>query len=894
MEGAAIILRFDAMGKEYSSITELLRKLDASADGLDNLEVQKRLKKFGHNALPQKNQMLLFKNIASQFSDSLVIILVIAGFLSWFLGDAKTAMVMFAVVLLNATIGFWQQYKTERILVALKNMLPPSARAVRNGKEVEILASEIVPGDLIIVQAGDAVPADGMLVEAYSFKVNESSLTGESNPQAKHSKADPHHPNSNLVFMGTTVLEGQAKYIVSHTGVNTEFGKIAEEAKSSDTDLSTLQKKLRKVGKTVSTIAVTVMLLMVAYQLIKNKLVDGNALTPNFIREVFLFGLALAAALVPEGLPATVSVALSIGAGRLAKKNAVVKKLSSVETLGGTEVICTDKTGTLTFGKMSVVSFWPMDSAEEIPFSKIDIYAYRELLNNWSTCQNVKVTDKGLSGDPNEIAIFEALTRKHVDPEKYEQRYKRIHEFSFTSIRKMMSVVVEDHEGYYIYAKGNPAVLLEKCNLNEKQSNEIIKRMDLMASRGIRVLAFAHRELIGFSSEKIGTAKQMEKEFVFDGLIGIQDDIRPEVPAAIQYCHKAGIRIIMITGDYKVTADATAKKLDLANSKGYRMISGEELYKMSDLQLRENLLHPCVFYQTDPRQKLRIVETLQNMGLTVAVTGDGVNDALALKKADIGVAMGNGGTDVAREAADMVLLDDNFASIVNAVLEGRIIWNNLKRFIYYVFASNAAEFMTALLGVAFGLPLPLLAVQVLSVDLGTDVLPSLALTADVEDKEYLTQQKTAQNQENLLGAGMLVRLLYVGIIMGGGAVLNFWMIYFSNPNSTHVYSQATTAAFATLVVCQVVNVFTIRGGFSSMKRAFSSNSYVVWSVMAEIGILLAVVYVPVIQNFLSTAPLSLKDWLYILMVGLLFLAVEQVRLSGKSESLKKITAGADV
>lgn len=876
-------MRVYVMEQNHQNIDEVMKKLKSSSSGLSIKEIHLRWQEYGKNILPQKNQFLLIKNIVSQFSDLLVIILIVAGVLSWLLGDTRTAIVMFCVVFLNALIGFWQQYKTERVLIALKNILPPLARVVRDGKELEIAASEIVPGDMLIVQAGDAVPADGMVFESYSFKTNESSLTGESNPQAKHSKYDPHHPNGQIVFMGTTAVEGQAKILVTSTGTNTEFGKIAMQAKSNDVDYSVLQKKLRKAGKTVSAIAVTVMILMIAYQLIRNRLVSQETITPNFVKELFLFGLALAAALVPEGLPATVSVALSIGAGRLAKKKAVVKKLSSVETLGGTQVICTDKTGTLTFGKMSVISLWPMDSPEEIVYSKADIFSFREMLNNWATCHNVKMTDKGLTGDPNEVAIFEAMLKKHVAPEKYDKRFKRIHEYSFTSIRKMMSVVVEDHEGFYIYSKGNPAILIEKCKLNTEDKTKIISRMDKMASRGIRVLAFAHRELYGFDPKNVESARKMESDLIFDGLIGIEDDIRPEVLPAIDYCHKAGIRIIMITGDYKVTAESTANKLNISNGDEYRMISGDELYSMNDLELRENLLHASVFYQTDPSQKLRIVSTLQNMGLVVAVTGDGINDALALKKADIGVAMGKSGTDVAREAADMVLLDDNFATIVNAVLEGRIIWNNLKRVVYYIFSSNAGEFMTALLGVVFGLPLPLLAVQVLSVDLGTDVLPSIALTGDVENKEFLTKQQTAQNKENLLGISMLFRLLYVGIIMGGGAVLNFWLIYFANPNDPANYAKATAAAFATLVVCQIVNIFTIRGGFSAIKySALAGNKYVILSVLGEIAILLAVVYLPSVQSFLSTGPLSFHNWLYIIIIGILFLAVEQLRLSGMS------------
>ncbi len=868
------------------SIDELFKKFSSSENGLSNKEAALRVKKYGLNALPKKNQMLLIKNIVSQFSDLLVIILVVAGVLSSLLGDSRTAVVMFAVVLLNASIGFWQQYKTERTLEALKNMLPPTARIVRNGIEKDTFASEIVSGDIVILQAGDSVPADGRVIEAYSLKINESALTGESDPQKKHADYDQHHPKSCLVFMGTTVLEGEAKILVTATGVRTEFGKIALEAKSTENDLSPLQKKLRQVGKTVSIIAVTVMVVMIVYQLIRNRVIDERAITPNFFREVFLFGLALAASLVPEGLPATVSVALSLGALRLAKKKAVVKKLSSVETLGGTQVICTDKTGTLTDGEMSLTSVWPLSSAEEIPLASFDIYGYRHMLINWATCHNVKVGEKGLIGNSNEVAIVEAITKKKIRFEEYEKKYDRVHEFSFNSERKMMSVLVEDEAGYYLYAKGSPSIILSKCKINQEQLQKVIQRADEMAGKGTRVLAFAHKEILGYKEKDVNDSKKFEAEMIFDGLIGIKDDIRPEVVEAVEYCHQAGIRIIMITGDYKVTAEATANQVRLSGDKKIRSISGEGLYKMNELELRENLQYPCVFYQTDPKQKLRIVNALQNMGLTVAVTGDGVNDALALKKADIGIAMGSGGTDVAREAADMILLDDNFATIVNAVLEGRIIWNNLKRFIFYVFSSNTGEFMTAFLGVIFGLPLPLLAVQVLSVDLGTDVLPSLALAADTEDKDSLTRQKVDRRKENLLGREILIRLFYVGIIMGGGAVLNFWLINRTASGNFDVYYQATGASFATLVVCQVVNVISIRGGIRSLKRIVFENKYLLFSIVAEILILIGVIYFPPFQKFLSTKPLSLNNWMYICSVALLFAIVEEIRI-GRSRIVYK-------
>lgn len=861
--------------KEQKTLEEAFRDLKSSHKGLDQAEVARRLFKSGLNALPSKNQFVLIKNIVGQFSDFLVIILLIAGFLSLLLGDSRTASAMFAIVFINASIGFFQQYRTERTLSVLKDLLPQKSQVLRDGKQKEILSKFVVPGDIIILQAGDSIPADGRVIESYSFKTNESSLTGESNPQFKHNRPEEKHKNANLVFMGTTVMEGEAKVLALLTGVNTEFGKIAEKTKTTREELSPLQKRLRKVGQTVAKIAGSIMLAVIAYELVKNKLTGGET-DITFFKSIFLFGLALAAALVPEGLPATVSVALSLGANRLIKKNAIVKKLASVETLGSTNVICTDKTGTLTLGKMAVVAVRLVGGGKIEEFEEANIEKNPKVLANWALCQNVKKTDKGLTGDSDEIAIYEAVKKKGFDPEEFydgKDGYKKIHEISFNPVRKMMSVMVEKNEKQFLYSKGNPEIILNLCKISQEIKKKYLSSIDEMAEDGLRVLAFAHRE---FSVAQMNFKNDdLEKDLVFDGLIGIQDDIRKEVPEAIEYCHKAGIQIIIITGDYKTTAISTAQKINFSGTKKFRSISGEELANMSDLELRENLLNPVIFYQTDPSEKLRIVETLQKMGLVVAVTGDGVNDAMALKKSDIGVAMGLSGSDVAKEAADMVLLDDNFATIVNAIKEGRLIWDNLKKFLFYVFSSNAGEFMTVFIGTIFGLPLPILAVQVLSVDLGTDVFPSLALAADPATEDVLS--RPVRKKEELLGTSILTRLLYVGVIMGGGAAFNFWLINGRHIEGSPLYYTATTAAFATLVICQVVNVFEVRGGLSSIGKEFFVNKYLFISVLAELLILMMVVYWPPVQGFLSTKPLSFSQWLPVLAVGGVFLIAEEIR-----------------
>ena len=863
---------------KQKKIEELYKELKSGPVGLNQKEANRRILEYGSNSLGSKNRFILIKNIIGQFSDLLVIILIIAGVLSLILGDARTANAMFAVVVLNAVIGFTQQYRTEKTLLALKNLLPQHSTVLRDGKQKQILSKFIVPGDILIMQAGDAIPADGQIIEQYSFKTNEASLTGESNPQAKHDHPDERHPHADLVFMGTTVSEGEAQILVITTGINTEFGKIAKKTKETRQDLSPLQEKLRTVGQTVAKIAAAIMVAIIAYELIKVRLIDHKTLEANLFREIFLFALALGAALVPEGLPATVSVALSLGANRLAKRKAVVKKLASVETLGSTNVICTDKTGTLTKGKMSVVSIFMPGDDKVSEFSTYNLERNPKLLANWALCQTVKVGEKDvLTGDPNETALYGAVLSKDFDPKEFirpdKGGYKKVFELSFNPIRKMMSVLVEKNNHYTLFSKGNPEIILKKCNIDSGERQGYLSQVDKMARDGLRVFAFGHQE---FSEKPTLFAPDfLEKELVFDGFCGIQDDIHPEVPSAVAYCHKAGIKIIMITGDYKVTAEATAKKIKLSEGADFRMISGDELAKMPDLKLRENLLHPIVFYQTDPGEKLRIVETLQKMGQVVAVTGDGVNDAMALKKANIGVAMGVSGTDVAKEAADMILLDDNFATIVNAIREGRLIWDNLKKFLFYVFSSNAGEFMTVFFGLLFGLPAPIMAVQILSVDLGTDVLPSLALAADPAASDILN--RPVAKKENLLGLPIIWKLFYVGLVMGGGGALNFYLINGFNALGTDLYYTGTTAAFATLVVCQIVNVFEVRGGFSNFFEAFLSNKYLLLSVAAEILILLGVVYWPPLQNLLYARSLSLVQWLPIFGAGLMFLIVEEAR-----------------
>lgn len=860
-----------------SSKEEIFKDLETNSLGLTEKESFRRLAKFGANEIAKRDPLGLWQKIIGQFNDLLVILLVIAGGLSLIFKDWRDATIMFLIVLLNASIGFAQEFKTEQILKRLSDLIPKKCKVIRDSREREIFSRLVVPGDILILQAGEDIPADARIFESYSFYVDESSLTGESLAQRKHvtiHEKNGHLTAQNMVYMGTNVLEGQAKAVVLTTGMSTEFGKIAQNTKDLKEELSPLQKKLHTVGKTVAIIASIILIIMIAY---------GYVLGKTTL-DAFLFALAVAAAVVPEGLPATVSVALSLGASRLAKVKAVVRKLASVETLGGVTVICTDKTGTLTEGKMAVQIIWQLEDKKIKKWTEASNREVSNLLAGFTYCHNVKNDQGKLLGDLNEIAFLKAAQEKKYLTHENNLEYIKLGEFSFSPVRRMMTTIYQfkkSPEQYHIFSKGAPNKLINLCNLTKKQKLEISQQTDSLATQGLRIFAFAHKIVKG-NKFLLHQAEKVEKELVFDGLVGLQDKIRTEVPNSIAVCHKAGIRLMMITGDYGLTAKAVAQEINLYGQKDLRLISGEELTNMNTLELRENLAHSAIFYQILPGDKLKIVQNLQEMGEIVAVTGDGVNDAPALKKANVGVAMGKTGTDVAREAADIVLLDDNFATIVNAIREGRLVWENLKKFLFYVFASNAGELLTVVLGLVLLMPPPILAVQILAVDLGTDVLPSIALAADPLAPENMHQSPRSP-KEILLNKQILYRLLYVGVIMGGGAVLAFRLSGYLGFS----YAQATSAAYATLVICQVVNAFSVRHTYNSAFQGFFANRYLILAEIASFGLLFAILYFRPIQNLLDTTPIPGIIWLLIASVAIFFLILEEIKKYFLGKSLKK-------
>lgn len=824
------------------TIAEVLQKLETSPRGLSGFEAEKRILRFGANTISRQTPIPYLAIFFDQFVDLLVLLLIFASLLSFILGDAKSGVIIGVIVFINALIGFTQEFKAERILRALKKYLPSEVRVRRQGQERQIPAHYLAPGDVVILGEGEKVPADIRLLEAYDLKINEQTLTGETKSRAKFAKNDGESQTSlleveNTLFMGTAISEGEGMGIVTSTGMATEFGRIAARTTEIDKTLSPLQEKTHRMAKKVALIAVSVTIALVAFRYF----------TAHDFLDALIFSVAVAAALVPEGLPATISVALSLGARNLASRKALVRNLVSVETLGSVTVICSDKTGTLTTGQMTVKEVWDDINSDIGKEEKENL-----LLKVLTLCNDAEINERGAIGDPMEIALLRWVNKNRA--EEFRRKYRKIDEIPFNSRRKFMQVTYADGGRRFNLAKGAPEVIMSRCHLSKSEEEKINLKHRQFAWRGFRVLAAAYNE-------------------VFLGLVAIYDPPRPEVKAAIKICQQGGIRTLMITGDHSLTAKAIAEQVGiLETNSAAQIIEGADLEKMSDIELKNVLRKDSVYARILPEQKYRLVENLMAMGEIVAVTGDGVNDAPALKKADIGIAMGKTGTDVSREAADMILLDDNFATIVEAVEEGRAIFDNIKKFLFYIFSSNFGELLTVVFGMLLGLPLPLTAIQILAVDLGTDVLPSMSLIAEPPEGEIIKTKPRAKEVQ-LLNGESFFHLAMIGLIMGAGAVWNFSAV----KGFTGSYEAATTAALATLVISQGFNVFLSRcPGTSIFRYPFWQNKYLILSVVSSVILILAITYLDFFHQYIRTESFPPFFWTRIVLTGIILLAVEEI------------------
>ncbi len=887
---------------------EVYAALRTGPTGLSAEEVASRLAAFGPNELPHISRIPIWLRFGRQFTDFFAIVLLCASAttLVAFLvgrdfGNLQLSAAILGVVVLNASIGFGQEYMAERTADALKAMVPERSRVVRDRLRMEVAAAQLVPGDVLILEAGDSVPADGRIVEGHQLSVDNSALTGESRPMARHSgRADPkHNPVDcpNLVFMGTSVVTGTGTIVVRSTGLDTEFGRIYLLTSSVPESPTPLQRQVASMAKRVAAVAIGVGTLVFVVRI--------GARSPAV--DAFIFALGVMVALVPEGLPATLSASLAFGVRRMARRNALVKRLLAVEALGSVTVICTDKTGTLTSAEMTVQLAWEAGREHAIsgsgysPEGRVDDpEAVRPLLRAAALCSNATLIAPQparpgwhVLGDTMEGALLVAAVKAGLHMDEELAHAPRTWEFAFDPGRRMMTTVHQEAGGLVAYVKGAPSEIVGRSRaviwdgaeqpLDPALSNRIDDVVDRMAARGLRVLAVARREVRSARPAQ----NEAERDLVLFGLVGIIDPPREGVAQAVAACRRAGIRVLMLTGDHGLTAEAIGRQIGLLRSPHPRVVQGGELNGMSEAALQQLLeaAEEVVFARLQPEHKLRIVSTLKQSGEVVAVTGDGANDAPALKRADVGVAMGRSGTDVAREASELVLLDDSFASIAAAVELGRSIYDNVRKFLVYLFSHNIGELAPILVASAVGFPLvPLSALQVLAIDLGSDVMPALAL--GLEPPEPGTMDRPPRSPRARLFSWALVRrFLFLGSIQSAGVVFAFfWKIHESglpfsaiHPGNPY-YVEAITMTQAGIVVSQFFNGFAVR---TERQSVFAVGLLSNWRLIAAeflaVGIVASISYVPALQALFHTGPLKAEDWAMLTGFGLLLFIAEEVR-----------------
>jgi len=894
---------------------EFLLELGTTERGLSREEAKRRLQRFGSNLLEKIRRKPLILRFSANLTNLLAILLWVAGILAFIANLPELAWAILAVIFINAAFSFWQEYKAEKGIEALRELIPSYSRVLRDSKEDRILTSEIVPGDVILLEEGDKVPADGRLFEAFDMQIDNSALTGESRPVYKISEPVFDGKNflwteiPNLVFGGTNVLSGSGRAIVIATGMHSEIGKIARLTQVIKEELSPLQREMIKVTKVVSILAISMGILF---------FILGSYVVHLTTFESFIFAIGIIVANVPEGLLPTVSLALAMAVQRMAKRHVIIRRLSSVETLGCTTVICTDKTGTLTTNQISVVRLWFNNSLFEIegsgydpsgqilyngyPLSREEIKksGMEALIQIGVTCNNAELLAPSnekpfwsIAGDPTEGALLVLAKKAGFDFKDIKDKNPRIFQLSFDSVRKRMSTI-NLIEGQNILAnvKGAPSEVLSLCNsvyvdgkkepLTDEIKTSILKHLDNFASEGLRVLGLAYGEV---EKKDIYSPSEVEHELTFMGLTGMMDPPRPEVPQAVSLCQTAGIKVIMITGDYGLTAHSIARKIGLVRDENARIITGTELTEMNDDELKEALRGKgVIFARVSPDHKMRIVDALKDMGEIVAVTGDGVNDAPALKKAHVGIAMGLRGTDVAKESATIIITDDNFASIVAGIEEGRAIYSNIKKFVTYIFASNIPEIIPFILFVLFKIPLPLTIMQILAVDLGTDLLPALGLGAESPEPGVMNQPPRS-SKKRLLDPPLLLRAYgFLGIIEALACMAGYFFIYYSSGwrpgmeliSSGPIYLKATTMCLAGIIATQIGNVFACRTERESVfKIGFLNNRSVLLGIAAELVIINIIVYFPPFQKIFNTFSLDPVDWAFLLAFPpIIFLAEE--------------------
>ncbi len=924
------------------SVPDVMTRLGVKLSGLSSAEATDRLLKYGHNELTAEKKTSPWVLFFNQFKSSLIIILLFAVALSVVIGVLKMtgilegeggtglaeeitdAIIIFIIVVACVLLGFIEEYRSEKAMDALKKMSAPTATIIRDGEEDEIPASELVPGDVVVLATGDRVPADLRLIEVANLNTQEAPLTGESTPIEKTVNVIPGEEvpigdRKNMVYAGTAVTYGRGRGMVTATGMQTEFGKIAQMLQDVEEEETPLQKNLDKVGKWLGIACLIVVAIVVVLSIIRGHInsIDG-------ILNMLIWGVSLAVAAVPEALPAVVVISLSIGVQKMAKRHSLVRRLSAVETLGCTTVICSDKTGTLTQDQMTVRQMYVDGKFIEVtgagyepkgaflyqgqPCNVSQDINFKTFLHINALCNDTHlIHTEGkwlIKGDPTEGALLVIAAKAGLEHEKLNHESPRIDEIPFSSERKKMTTIHNTPQGKFAYSKGAPEIILESCthtmeNGQEKPLDEIsraaiLKASQTMAENALRVLGTAYKK-----ADTITTKEDYEKEMVFAGLVGMIDPPRLEVKDAIKVCKDAGIKSVMITGDHKITASAIARELGILQD-GIA-ITGAELDKLSDAEYQKMVNRIEVYARVSPAHKLKVIEAFSKQGDIVAMTGDGVNDAPALKKADIGVAMGITGTDVSKEAAAMVLTDDNFASIVSAVEEGRGIFTNIKKYLIYLLSANVGEVLMMFIASLLAMPVPLLAIHLLWVNLTTDGLPALALSVDPKDPDIMSQPPR-DPKSSIFTKNVLIIIAAIGVVMAatmipvfawrmasGGLAWHNLDISNLTPAQSLILEEARTMVLATMVIFELMLTFSVRSEIHSVfKIGFFSNKWLIYANLSSLALLLMVMYIPFLQGPFKLVPIGLLDWCFVVPIALTgFVTVEIIKLILRQQQSKK-------
>jgi magnesium-transporting ATPase (P-type) len=903
-------------------IEDVYADLNTSAEGLSSQEAKLRLKKFGYNKLTERRQLPLIHKFIKHLRDLFGILLIFAAILAFASENPTLGIIILAVVFVNILVSMFQESRAEKAMATLKSWMPEYAKVIRDGELKKITVAEIVPGDIVSLEEGDRVPADARVIEAFDLWTNNVPLTGESEPQPRVAetqktveKAYLYSPN--LVFMSTSVAKGQGKAVVYATGMGTQFGRIASLTQTIQEEDSPLQKEIGSMAKYDFFIALAVGVTFFAASFLFLNVPPATS---------FLFMIGVMVCCVPEGLQVTVSSALAINVLKMVKQSVLVKRLSAVQTLGSVTVICTDKTGTITKGEMTVNKLWTMDRVIEVsglgympvgdftingdPLREGETKSLDKLLEIAALCNGAKVeppSDRNKNwsviGDPTDGALYVAALKYGQVIDELTEEKPTIHILPFSFERKRMSTIHEFDGKALVYTKGAPRTILDICSriyvdgkivpLTKEHDDWIEMRLHEFANEGLRVIAMSYKEM---PKEEFSKDLEVDNNLIFVGLAAMRDPPRMEVKGAVQKAKEAGIKTVIITGDYGPTAEVIAKEVGIVDKEGAQVISGVDLEDLPDKAIVDEVKKGnVIFARVSPEQKLRIVKVLKKSGQIVAVTGDGANDAPSLKEANIGVAMGASGTDVAREAADIVLLNDSFASIVKAVESGRAIYENIRKFIVYVFAHNWAELIPFVLYALLGFPLPLLVVQVLAIDLAIDVIPSLALSREPPEAGIM-QEPPRSIKERLFTPKVFARSLYIGVIISVGALIGClnvwstggWQIGMPVPVNWQtgiegivpdpIYLKGVTMMFAGIVVAQAGNVFACRTSKqSTFKASLAKNKWIIWGIIAQLSILAVLIYVPLMQEIFNTTPLGLMDWLYLISLAAIVVAAEEIR-----------------